>query len=84
MQAWLQQLNQAAEDPSYSMCSCSQVKAITSQPVMTFVTFMANPPTEKDSVVAKFLGSLLEFPKPLLAAVKGNAIGVGTTMLLAL
>ncbi|MBZ5782383.1 enoyl-CoA hydratase-related protein, partial [Klebsiella aerogenes] len=35
-----------------------------------------------DSDVAKFLGSLLEFPKPLLAAVKGNAIGVGTTMLL--
>ena len=44
--------------------------------------FMSNPPTEKDSVVDKFLGSLLEFPKPLLAAVKGNAIGVGTTMLL--
>jgi enoyl-CoA hydratase/carnithine racemase len=44
--------------------------------------FMANPPTREDSGVAKFLGSLLEFPKPLLAAVKGNAIGVGTTMLL--
>jgi len=44
--------------------------------------FMSNPPTEEDSGVAKFLGSLLEFPKPLLAAVKGNAIGVGTTMLL--
>jgi enoyl-CoA hydratase/carnithine racemase len=43
---------------------------------------MSNPPTEGDSEVAKFLGSLLEFPKPLLAAVKGNAIGVGTTMLL--
>ena len=44
--------------------------------------FMSNPPTEEDSGVAKFLGSLLEFPKPLLAAVKGNAVGVGTTMLL--
>jgi enoyl-CoA hydratase/carnithine racemase len=44
--------------------------------------FMSNPPTEEDSDVAKFLGSLLEFPKPLLAAVKGNAVGVGTTMLL--
>jgi enoyl-CoA hydratase/carnithine racemase len=44
--------------------------------------FMANPPTEDSSEVARFLASLLEFPKPLIAAVKGNAIGVGTTMLL--
>ena len=44
--------------------------------------FMANPPTEESSDVARFLGALLEFPKPLIAAVKGNAIGVGTTMLL--
>lgn len=44
--------------------------------------FMANPPTNEDSDVAKFLGALLEFPKPLIAAVKGNAVGVGTTMLL--
>ena len=44
--------------------------------------FMSNPPTESDSDVARFLGAILEFPKPLLAAVKGNAIGVGTTMLL--
>ena len=44
--------------------------------------FMANPPTESDSDVAKFLAALLDFPKPLLAAVKGNAVGVGTTMLL--
>jgi len=44
--------------------------------------FMSNPPTDSDSDVAKFLGSLLNFPKPLLAAVKGNAVGVGTTMLL--
>ena len=44
--------------------------------------FMENPPTSEDTEVAKFLGSLLNFPKPLLAAVKGNAVGVGTTMLL--
>ena len=44
--------------------------------------FLANPPTNEDSDVARFLGSLLEFPKPLIAAVKGNAVGVGTTMLL--
>jgi len=46
------------------------------------VDFMDNPPTNESSDVAKFLGSLLEFPKPLIAAVKGNAVGVGTTMLL--
>jgi len=44
--------------------------------------FMEHPPTNDDTEVAKFLASLLNFPKPLLAAVKGNAVGVGTTMLL--
>jgi len=44
--------------------------------------FMNNPPTAEDSAVARFLASLLNFPKPLIAAVKGNAVGVGTTMLL--
>ncbi len=44
--------------------------------------FMDNPPTADSSDVAIFLASLLNFPKPLIAAVKGNAVGVGTTMLL--
>ena len=44
--------------------------------------FMNNPPTSDDSEVAQFLGAILNFPKPLLAAVRGNAVGVGTTMLL--
>ena len=44
--------------------------------------FMDNPPTSDSSEVSQFLESLLNFPKPLLAAVKGNAVGVGTTMLL--
>jgi enoyl-CoA hydratase/carnithine racemase len=46
------------------------------------VDFMDNPPTSDDSEVAQFLAALLEFPKPLLAAINGNAVGVGTTMLL--
>jgi len=44
--------------------------------------FMNNPPTSDDSEVAQFLAALLNFPKPLIAAVNGNAVGVGTTMLL--
>ena len=44
--------------------------------------FMNNPPTSESSEVSQFLESLLNFPKPLSAAVKGNAVGVGTTMLL--
>ena len=44
--------------------------------------FLELPPTSEDSTVKLFLDAILVFPKPLLAAVKGNAIGVGTTMLL--
>ena len=32
--------------------------------------------------IVEFLTRLNEFPKPLVAAVRGNAVGVGTTMLL--
>ena len=44
--------------------------------------FMSNPPNSEDSTVAAFLGSLLNFTKPLVASVRGYAVGVGTTMLL--
>ena len=44
--------------------------------------FMEHPPSSDSSEVATFLAALLNFPKPLIAAVKGNAVGVGTTMLL--
>ena len=75
------QLNQAAEDPAIR-CVLITSEGDHFTAGNDIRDFMSNPPTAKDSVVAKFLGSLLEFPKPLLAAVKGNAIGVGTTMLL--
>jgi enoyl-CoA hydratase/carnithine racemase len=44
--------------------------------------FLKNPPSAEDSPVLRFLGAISSFPKPLIAAVNGVAIGVGTTMLL--
>ncbi len=44
--------------------------------------FMQRPPAGKDSPVWRFLHALLDCDKPVVAAVTGAAIGVGTTMLL--
>ncbi|MBT00731.1 MAG: enoyl-CoA hydratase [Oceanospirillaceae bacterium] len=33
-------------------------------------------------IIVRFLHTLVDFPKPLLAAVHGDAVGIGTTMLL--
>jgi enoyl-CoA hydratase/carnithine racemase len=44
--------------------------------------FLANPPRGDDSGVAHFLRAIVATKKPLVAAVAGPAIGVGTTMLL--
>jgi enoyl-CoA hydratase/carnithine racemase len=44
--------------------------------------FMDHPPRSDDSPVFRFLKELSHAPKPLVAAVCGAAVGVGTTMLL--
>jgi enoyl-CoA hydratase/carnithine racemase len=44
--------------------------------------FMAHPSMDADHHVVKFLKALVRFPKPIIAAVNGVAIGIGTTMLL--
>lgn len=44
--------------------------------------FMNNPPAGDNSPVFQFLHAIANFPKPLIAAVCGPAVGVGTTMLL--
>jgi enoyl-CoA hydratase/carnithine racemase len=43
--------------------------------------FLRNPPGPGDSAQARLMTALLEFDKPLIAAVQGAAIGGGTTML---
>ena len=44
--------------------------------------FLNKPPAGDGSPVFRFLHGIAAFPKPLLAAVCGPAVGVGTTMLL--
>jgi enoyl-CoA hydratase/carnithine racemase len=44
--------------------------------------FMDHPPRGDDSPVFRFLKEISHAPKPLVAAVCGPAVGVGTTMLL--
>ena len=44
--------------------------------------FAATPPLDPDSPVFQFLRKISTCPKPLVAAVSGVAVGIGTTMLL--
>ncbi len=44
--------------------------------------FLNDPPATQDSPVFRFLRGISSFPKPLVAAVCGPAVGIGTTMLL--
>jgi enoyl-CoA hydratase/carnithine racemase len=44
--------------------------------------FMQRPPQGPDSAVFQFMRALMDFDKPVVAAVTGAAIGIGTTMLL--
>ena len=43
--------------------------------------FLNNPPGKTDAPVFRFLRGIAAFPKPILAAVCGPAVGIGTTML---
>lgn len=44
--------------------------------------FIEHPPSELQAPVWKFLHALNDFPKPLIAAVCGVAVGIGSTLLL--
>lgn len=44
--------------------------------------FLSGPQATRESPVFRFLYGIAQFPKPLLAAVCGPAVGIGTTLLL--
>lgn len=44
--------------------------------------FLDNPPESFDHPAARFITALSHFPKPVLAAVDGYAVGIGSSMLL--
>ena len=44
--------------------------------------FLDKPPSNQDSPVYRFLFGIASFPKPLVAAVCGPAVGIGTTLLM--
>ena len=43
--------------------------------------FLSAPPTSQDAPVFRFMRAISTFPKPLVAAVCGPAVGIGTTLL---
>lgn len=44
--------------------------------------FMKNPPQKRNSPVSQFMRNLSQATKPVVAAVSGPAVGIGTTLLL--
>ena len=80
-QAMADAVNAARED------SAVRALLITGQPgVFTagndLEDFMQRPPQGADSPVFRFMRALLECDKPVVAAVTGAAVGIGTTLLL--
>jgi enoyl-CoA hydratase/carnithine racemase len=80
---------QAMADALHAAVADKAVRAIliTGQPgVFTsgndIEDFMQRPPQGEDSPVFRFMRALLECDKPVVAAVTGAAVGIGTTMLL--
>ncbi|GAA0685278.1 enoyl-CoA hydratase-related protein [Marinobacterium maritimum] len=78
----IEQLDAAAasEEINVVMLSGAGDSFCAGNDIADFLAGGDNPDSLSD--VVRFLHTLVDFPKPLLAAVQGDAVGIGTTMLL--
>ena len=75
-----QALSQASQDSSVKVVLLQGHETVFSAG-NDIADFLQQPPANEESAVFRFLRGIASFPKPLLAAVCGPAVGVGTTML---
>jgi enoyl-CoA hydratase/carnithine racemase len=74
-------LEHADSDPSVrAVLICGGEECFTSG--NDIADFLQEPPTGMDSPVFFFMRALFEMKKPVVAAVAGSAVGIGTTLLL--
>jgi len=76
-----QQLEQAARDTGVRVVVVQGHETVFSAG-NDIADFLQHPPTDLDAPVFRLLRAVASFPKPLLAAVCGPAVGIGTTLLL--
>lgn len=69
-----------ADDSVHVVLICGSAECFTSG--NDIADFLQQPPADMDSPVFRFMRSLLECRKPVVAAVAGAAVGIGTTLLL--
>ena len=74
-------LKQATQDPAVRVVLIQGHETVFSAG-NDLADFMNQPPQGADSSVFHFLQAVSTFPKPLVAAVSGPAVGIGSTMLL--
>lgn len=74
-------LDQAREDAAVR-CVLIQGDATIFSAGNDIGDFLNQPPSTQESPVFRFLRNIAQFPKPIVAAVCGPAVGVGTTLLL--
>ncbi|WP_234193045.1 enoyl-CoA hydratase [Pseudacidovorax sp. NFM-22] len=71
----------AARDDAAVRCVLIQGDATIFSAGNDIGDFLNKPPSTQDSPVFRFLRGIAAFPKPVVAAVCGPAVGIGTTLL---
>lgn len=81
MYAALADALQAAQDDRAVRCVVFQGHESVFSAGNDIADFLSQPPATEDAPVFRFLRAIAQFPKPLLAAVCGPAVGIGSTLL---